>query len=80
MRFDDWVGTICRDKEDEVAIARFGAGLTVGLVDFLRGVLLASFLVFELVCFVVDVFCNRAVDDDRAVEKEIYISDPPEKG
>lgn len=70
IRFDDWVGTICRDKEDEVAIARFGAGFTVVLLDFLRVVLLPPFLVFESVCLVVDVFCNRAVDDDRAVKKE----------
>lgn len=37
IRLDDCVGTICRDNEDEVAIARFGAGFTVAvdLFDFL---------------------------------------------
>lgn len=72
MRLDDWVGTICRDKEDEVAIARFGAGFTVVLLfdDFLRVVLFPSLLAFESVCFVVDVFCKNAVDADRAVKKE----------
>ncbi len=66
IRFDDCVGTICRANEDEVAIARFGAGFTVVLVDFLREVLLVSLLPFESVCFVVDVFASRAVDEDRA--------------
>lgn len=68
MRFDDCVGTICRDSEDEVAIARFGAGFTVGLFDFLRVDLLPSTFAFESDRFVVEVFCNRAVVEERAVQ------------
>lgn len=69
MRLDDCVGTIWRDNEDVVAIARFGAGFTVVLFDFLREVLLPSFFPFESDRFVVEVFSIRAVVEDRAVKQ-----------
>lgn len=78
MRLDDCVGAIWRDNEDEVATARFGAGFTVGLFDFLRVVLLPSALALELDCFVVEVFSIRAVVEDRAVkikEKIVLVID-----
>lgn len=66
IRFDDWVGTIWRDNEDEVAIARFGAGFTVDLLDFRRVVLLPSSFALESDRFVDEVFSSRAVVEDRA--------------
>lgn len=76
IRFDDCVGTIWRDNDDEVAIARFGAGFTVDLFDFLLVVLLPSSLALESDRFVVEVFSNRAVVEDRAAKtlKEIWLS------
>lgn len=73
IRFDDWVGTICRDNEDEVAIARFGAGFTVDLFDLLRVDLLPSTFAFESDRFVVEVFCNKAVVEDRAEQIKLKL-------